>query len=112
MEGRCAVHHFDEDEKVGDFSFKCHQDRTGTKSNVYPVNVIKFHESFNSFVTGGDNGVISVWDKDTRCLLGRFKQIETKREENTLDENNNVLAKESMPITSIDFSRNGDIMPI
>ena len=81
----------------GSFSFKCHRYNNGRTPSctdnvidVYSVNVVRFNEKYQSFATGGDDGYICVYDKNARAKIQQFKK--------------------SLPITSIDFDKTGDIM--
>lgn len=70
------------------FSFKCH--RVDNK-HVYPVNSIIFHPTYGTFSTGGGDGGIHFWDKDSKRSL-------------------KVLPVSPAPITAAEFNRNGSIM--
>ena len=67
IEGRIAVHYFDDPDAVQKrtFAFKCH--RQNKTRQVYPVNDIKFSR-YNTFVTAGSDGIYNIWDK------GKYRQ--------------------------------------
>ena len=55
--------------------------------NVYSVNSVRFNKKYGSFVTGGDDGEIKVWDKDNRQRL------------------HEITSWKPMPVTTIDFNK-------
>jgi mRNA export factor len=79
IEGRVAVEYYSEMErhnnkatsqgKPSSFVFKCHRH----DDEIYSVNAIDFHR-YNTFCTGGSDGVFSWWDKDARHRLQTFEK--------------------------------------
>lgn len=65
IEGRVGIHHVEDADQKENFAFKCHRDGT----NIYAVNAIKFNPHFGTFVTGGADGTLHIWDKDSRQRL-------------------------------------------
>eukprot|EP00483_Globobulimina_turgida_P002128 UN02130 len=54
VEGRCAIHHINQNQNQNsqnqkNFAFKCHR----KKQNVYAVNSIKFHRKYDTFCSAG-----------------------------------------------------------
>ena len=50
------------------FAFKCHRDN----KDIFCINSIDFHR-YNTFCTGGSDGVFSFWDKEARARLSSFE---------------------------------------
>jgi mRNA export factor len=95
IEGRIAVHYFNDPDAVQKrtFAFKCHRSKTGR--SVFPVNDIKFSR-YNTFVTAGSDGIYNIWDKDSKQRLkGRPAPQNTQN---------------PMPIVSTDFNSAGTIL--
>ncbi|VDK82770.1 unnamed protein product [Litomosoides sigmodontis] len=62
--------------KKNKYAFKCHRekDESGTEM-IYPVNCIDFHPVHNTFVTGGSDALVNIWDPFNRkriCQLHKF----------------------------------------
>ncbi|VDK55311.1 unnamed protein product [Anisakis simplex] len=78
IEGRVAVEYFDLAPEVqkSKYAFKCHRekDKSGTEL-IYPVNCLAFHPVHNTFVTGGSDALVNIWDPFNRkriCQLHKF----------------------------------------
>ncbi|KHN76893.1 Mitotic checkpoint protein BUB3 [Toxocara canis] len=78
IEGRVAVEYFDLSPEVqkNKYAFKCHRekDKSGTEL-IYPVNCLAFHPVHNTFVTGGSDALVNIWDPFNRkriCQLHKF----------------------------------------
>lgn len=71
IEGRCAIQYVDPDEQAkSGFSFRCHREnKTPTETHIYPVEAISVHPIYGTFSTGGSDGTIHFWDKDSRFRL-------------------------------------------
>ena len=123
IEGRTAIKHFDKyDAKNHDFSFKCHRHQRGVdkhSQDVFAVNCLRFNQQFGTFASGGDDGQINIWDKEGRSRLKHFDQIIINGNDNNNNNyggwgsNNNQSSKVNnsfMPITSLDFNKNGHIL--
>ena len=63
IEGRVAVQHVEDAQQSKNFTFKCHR----VENDVYAVNDIRFHPTFHTFVTAGDDGAYNFWDKE-KCV--------------------------------------------
>ncbi|CAM9277205.1 unnamed protein product [Ectocarpus fasciculatus] len=79
VEGRVGIQYFSQmgrtggpsNQKDSNFAFKCHREKIPNgngSSNVYPVNVLAFHKN-NTLLTGGADGSMTVWCKDTRSSV-------------------------------------------
>jgi mRNA export factor len=74
------------------FSFKCHREEDENKVwKCYAVNAIDFHPQQGTFVTGGADGAMHVWDKDAKNRISTFATVGT-------------------PITSLAFNHAGDML--
>ncbi|GJQ14592.1 hypothetical protein GpartN1_g6383.t1 [Galdieria partita] len=83
-EGRVAIQPFplesteSEAHSPASFSFKCHRQSAAAPDGadlVFPVNVICFHPVYGTFATGGGDGVVNIWDGDSKkriCQLRSF----------------------------------------
>ena len=58
---------------------------------MFPINAIVFHPQFGTFCTGGGDGAIHFWDKDSKRSL-------------------KVLPTAPQPITTAAFNRGGTIL--
>lgn len=86
IEGRVAVEWFDASEESQNrkYAFKCHRqpapvdpnaDPEDAESNVdivYPVNALAFHPTFGTFVSGGGDAVVAVWDAIAKRRIRQF----------------------------------------
>ncbi|KAJ2786177.1 mitotic spindle checkpoint protein Bub3 [Coemansia javaensis] len=77
VEGRVAVEYLG-DAAQGNYAFKCHR-RTGDDGVdlVYPVNAVAFHPVHHTFVTGGSDGAVSLWDPDNKKRLKQYQGYPT-----------------------------------
>ncbi|KAJ1723428.1 mitotic spindle checkpoint protein Bub3 [Coemansia erecta] len=72
VEGRVAVEYLEGSSK-SNYAFKCHrQPAEDNVDLVYPVNSVAFHPVYHTFVTGGSDGVISLWDPDNKKRLKQY----------------------------------------
>jgi len=89
IEGRVAVEYFEENMQSNKYAFKCH--RSG--GVAYPVNTMAFHPVHGTFVTGGCDGMVSIWDGKNKKKLCLFHQYPTS-------------------IASVDFTPDGTMLAI
>jgi cell cycle arrest protein BUB3 len=84
IEGRVGVEWFDPALQDQTYAFKCHrvtEERTkedGEKEEVdviYPVNAIAFHPTIGTFATGGGDGVVAIWDPQTKRRARLYKPL-------------------------------------
>jgi len=64
-EGRASVDFVQKEsgELTSKYTFKCHREKHADKTEtVHPVNCLAFHEKYKTFVTGGSDGYINIWD--------------------------------------------------
>jgi len=57
----------------------------------YVVNAIGFYSQQGTFITGGADGTMHIWDKDARSRICNFASV-------------------GIPITSLGFNHTGDIL--
>ncbi|KAJ1665891.1 mitotic spindle checkpoint protein Bub3 [Coemansia sp. RSA 1813] len=93
VEGRVAVEYLDGVEK-SNYAFKCHrQPAENNVDLVYPVNAIAFHPVHHTFVTGGSDGAVSLWDPDNKKRLKQYQGYPTS-------------------VSSLDFNASGSILAV
>uniref|UniRef100_A0A914QHJ0 Translation initiation factor beta propellor-like domain-containing protein n=1 Tax=Panagrolaimus davidi TaxID=227884 RepID=A0A914QHJ0_9BILA len=95
IEGRVAVEYFDlnPDIQKNKYAFKCHRQKVDDSEFIYPVNAIAFHPQFNSFATGGSDGLVNVWDPQNRKRLCQLRKFNTS-------------------VVSLDFSSDGQYVAL
>ncbi|OMH85504.1 Mitotic checkpoint protein [Zancudomyces culisetae] len=74
IEGRVAVEYFDPSPAVQSlkYAFKCHRKAVDGTDVVYPVNDMAFHPVHHTFVTGGSDGVVNLWDPVNKKRLKQY----------------------------------------
>lgn len=79
IEGRVAVDYFSSDPEIQKrkFAFKCHRSKENNMELIYPVNAISFHKIFNTFATGGSDGLVNIWDGFNKKRLCQFHLYDT-----------------------------------
>ncbi|UVC54017.1 hypothetical protein MACJ_003345 [Theileria orientalis] len=91
--GRCSVNYFMEQDRKGNFSYKCHrQDQPGRGTQTFPVNAIDFHDKYGTFITGGGDGTFTVWDKDNKTKVKTFNNVNAPVVDIKIMGENNLLA--------------------
>ncbi|XP_074595895.1 mitotic checkpoint protein Bub3 [Brevipalpus obovatus] len=96
IEGRVSVEYFDPDPEIQKkkYAFKCHRkkdENTGIEM-IYPVNAIAFHSVHNTFVTGGSDGFVNLWDGFNKKRLCQFHKFPTSISSLAFSPDNNFLA--------------------
>ncbi len=79
IEGRVAVEWFDPStsSQSRKYAFKCHRqpDPEGTTTDiVYPVNALAFHPTFDTFASGGGDGVVALWDAVAKRRIRQYQK--------------------------------------
>lgn len=80
IEGRVAVEYLDPSSEVQKkkYAFKCHRSKEANGVEyIYPVNAISFHNAYNTFATGGSDGLVSIWDGFNKKRLCQFHKYPT-----------------------------------
>ena len=64
IEGRVAVEWFDasSESQSRKYAFKCHRQTVDGVDVVYPVNALAFHPVHGTFASGGEDGLVALWD--------------------------------------------------
>jgi len=79
IEGRVAIEYFDPspDSQARKYAFKCHRINVNGVDTIYPVNTMAFHQRFGTFVTGGGDGIVNVWDGQHKKRLYQYRKYPT-----------------------------------
>lgn len=79
IEGRVAVEYLNTDQEAQKkkYAFKCHRMKVEGVERIYPVNTITFHNTHNTFATGGSDGFVNVWDPFNKKRLCQFHRYPT-----------------------------------
>lgn len=74
IEGRIAVEYIDPSPEAQSkrFAFKCHRAVVDGVDMVYPVHSLAFHPRFETFASGGGDGIVNIWDGFSRKRLRQF----------------------------------------
>ncbi|SMR61394.1 unnamed protein product [Zymoseptoria tritici ST99CH_3D1] len=85
IEGRVGVEWFDKEDNKQMYAFKCHREKTTTVNEkgesvpldvVFPVNAVAFHPVHKgSFATGGGDGVVALWDANTKRRIKQYQKL-------------------------------------
>jgi len=96
IEGRVAVEYLDPSPEVQKrkYAFKCHRlkDSSNGVENIFPVNAISFHREYNTFATGGSDGLVNVWDGANKKRLCQFHKYPTSISSLSFSNDGRVLA--------------------
>lgn len=101
IEGRVAVEWFDPEEQKKTYAFKCHRqtntvEEAGEEKKVdiiYPVNALAFHHVHGTFATGGGDGVVAIWDAQTKRRIKQYGKFGTS-------------------VAALDFSNDGKFLAV
>ena len=86
IEGRVGVEWFDPELQKNTYAFKCHRDPQKIKDEdgnerevdiIYPVNGLAFHPIHGTFATGGGDGVVALWDAQTKRRVRQYPKLPT-----------------------------------
>jgi WD40 repeat protein len=59
---------------------------------IYPVNAISFHGDYNTFATGGSDGLVNIWDGQNKKRLCQFHKYPTSIASLAFSTDGSVLA--------------------
>jgi cell cycle arrest protein BUB3 len=76
IEGRVAVDWFDPstESQSRKYAFKCHRAVIDGVDTVYPVNALAFSPQHGTFVSGGGDGVVAIWDGVAKRRIKQYKE--------------------------------------
>jgi len=96
IEGRVAVEYLDPspDVQKKKYAFKSHRvkDASSGIEQIYPVNAISFHREYNTFATGGSDGLVNIWDGANKKRLCQFHKYPTSVSSLSFSNDGTVLA--------------------
>ncbi|KAF8562120.1 hypothetical protein P879_08872 [Paragonimus westermani] len=94
IEGRIAVEMFDPSPEVQKkkYAFKCHRVKEENKEIIYPVTALAFHQGFNTFASGGCDGIVNIWDGFNRKRLAQLSKYSTSISSLAFSEDGRLLA--------------------
>ena len=96
IEGRVGVEWFDPEDQKRTYAFKCHRQTSTVPATttaagegeeggeqqqqeeidiVYPVNALSFHPLHGTFATGGGDGVVALWDANTKRRIKQYGKL-------------------------------------
>ena len=101
IEGRVGVDWFDPSSQDKTYAFKCHRQTSQVEEDgetkevdiVYPVNALAFHPVHGTFATGGGDGVVAIWDAQTKRRIRQYQKL-------------------GASVAAIDFTEDGKFMAI
>lgn len=79
IEGRVAVEWFDDsaESQARKYAFKCHRqaapDEEGGGDIVYPINALAFHPVHGTFVSGGGDATVALWDAEAKRRMRQYQ---------------------------------------
>lgn len=82
IDGRVSIEYFDPSPEVQDlkYAFKCHRqfDKLTQTDIVYPVNSIAFNKTTNHLYTAGSDGVLNIWNWQSRRKIKQLPQFKNE----------------------------------
>ena len=76
VEGRVAITRIDANETTP-FAFKCHRQKDGQDTTIFPVMSMAFHPIYGTLCTGGSDAKVYSWDINARKRLCGWPAYET-----------------------------------
>ena len=76
IEGRISVEWFDPSPESQErkYAFKCHRQPQDGLDVVYPVNALAFHPVHGTFISGGGDGFIALWDGVSKRRIRQYQK--------------------------------------
>lgn len=81
IEGRVAVEWFEDtaESQARKYAFKCHRqtapEEEGGGDIVYPVNALAFNPVHGTFVSGGGDGTVALWDAEAKRRMRLYQNF-------------------------------------
>jgi cell cycle arrest protein BUB3 len=97
---RVAVEYLDPSPEVQKkkYAFKCHRVKESSGMElIYPVNAISFHRDYNTFATGGSDGLVNIWDGANKKRLCQFHKYPTSISSLCFSSDGTVLVRKYFP---------------
>lgn len=60
--------------------------------HIFPVNAVSFHREYNTFATGGSDGLVNIWDGQNKKRLCQFHKYPTSIASLAFSQDGAVLA--------------------
>ncbi|KAJ3072870.1 mitotic spindle checkpoint protein Bub3 [Podochytrium sp. JEL0797] len=95
IEGRVSVEFFDNSEtsQARKYAFKCHREKQPEGMEmVYSVNALAYHPIHGTFVSGGSDGVVNLWDGFNKKRLRQYPRYATGISALCFNRDGNMLA--------------------
>ncbi|KAJ3290587.1 mitotic checkpoint protein BUB3 [Rhizoclosmatium globosum] len=95
IEGRISVEFFDNSEssQARKYAFKCHREKMEDGiEKVFPVNALAFHPIHGTFVSGGSDGNVFLWDGFNKKRLRHYPRYPTGVSALSFNRDGNLLA--------------------
>jgi len=71
---------------------------------IYPVNAISFHREYNTFATGGSDGLVNIWDGANKKRLCQFHKYPTSIASLSFSSDGSLLAIARFELSKISFN--------
>ncbi|WVO13889.1 hypothetical protein L204_101513 [Cryptococcus depauperatus] len=64
--GKIAVEYINPADQGSKYAFRAHRQNVDGTDCLYPINALAYHPIHNTFVSGGSDGYVSVWDHNAK----------------------------------------------
>ncbi|KAI8836543.1 WD40-repeat-containing domain protein [Chytriomyces cf. hyalinus JEL632] len=95
IEGRVSVEFFDNspESQARKYAFKCHREKQPDGiEKVFPVNALAFHPIQGTFVSGGSDGIVNLWDGFNKKRLRQYPRYPAGISALSFNREGNLLA--------------------
>ena len=85
---------------------------------IYPVNAISFHREYNTFATGGSDGLVNIWDGANKKRLCQFHKYPTSVSRSVrllqsfAKSSDQIIISLTVIFFSLSFSNDGTVLAI
>ena len=85
---------------------------------IYPVNAISFHREYNTFATGGSDGLVNIWDGANKKRLCQFHKYPTSVSRSVrflqsfAKSSDQIVISLTVIFFSLSFSNDGTVLAI